>query len=101
MLAEMSAKTNAKYPGGVLGGGFMIISIKKGVTASWNQLRNYKKLEKVKLNVRKNQGVPTMFYRGNALGLGNPLRKDGNTAIENKTPHHSFSCFYVQFPTTS
>ena len=27
MLAEMSAKTNAKYPGGVLGGGFMIISL--------------------------------------------------------------------------
>ena len=57
MLAEMSAKTNAKYPGGVLGGGFMIISIKKGVTASWNQLRVYKKLDNVKLNVIKNLRV--------------------------------------------
>ena len=53
----MSAKTNAKYPGGVLGGGFMIISIKKGVTASWNQLRVYKKLDNVKLNVIKNLRV--------------------------------------------
>ena len=33
--------------------------------------------------------------------LGNQLRNAGNTAIANKAPHHSFSCFYVQFPTTS
>lgn len=91
MLAEMSAKTNAKYPGGVLGGGFMIISIKKGVTASWNQLRVYKKLNNVKLNVIKNPRVANSILLGKCFifDLGNQLRKAGNTAIANKTPHHS------------